>query len=252
MSRSVVFNSLNGFHVKPCPHTFQSFSFNPTRRFIITVHNYGSSFPGNRSSQNLMSSLRAEPIKRTSKMDFAVFAGVQAGGPVPSGPPPNSWKNWILGIVMTVILPLLSHKWGPLLKLKDGIETVVETAEEIAEAVEKVAEEVGKVAEEIADDLPENGKLRNALTFIENVAKETARDAQLADEFIEKVEEVQEKLESFVEEAIDEAKQKSEAEEKSVAEEQSEAAEKSVAEEKSEAAEKSVAEEKSEAAKDQK
>ncbi|KAL2232308.1 UNVERIFIED_CONTAM: hypothetical protein Sindi_1410800 [Sesamum indicum] len=41
--------------------------------------------------------------------------------------------------------------------------------EEVVEAVEKVAGEVEKVAEDIADDLPEGGKLRNAVDFVEKL-----------------------------------------------------------------------------------
>lgn len=44
-----------------------------------------------------------------------------------------------------------------------------------------------KVAEDIADDLPAGGKLKEAVTFIENIAERTAKDAQLVDDTIEKV-----------------------------------------------------------------
>jgi hypothetical protein len=50
-----------------------------------------------------------------------------------------------------------------------------------------VAEQVDKVAEDIADDLPAGGKLKEAVTFIENLAERTAKDAQLVDDTIEKV-----------------------------------------------------------------
>lgn len=42
------------------------------------------------------------------------------------------------------------------------------------EVVEKVAEEVDKVAEDIADDLPD-GKLKNVVDFVEEMAEKTAR-----------------------------------------------------------------------------
>jgi hypothetical protein len=50
-----------------------------------------------------------------------------------------------------------------------------------------VAEQVDKVAEDIADDLPAGGKLKEAVTFIENLAERAAKDAQLVDDTIEKV-----------------------------------------------------------------
>ncbi|KAK0577337.1 hypothetical protein LWI29_031506 [Acer saccharum] len=73
----------------------------------------------------------------------------------------------------------------------------METAEHVAEIVEDVAEKVEKVAEEVADHLPQGGRLKDAVTLIENVAKETAKDANLADQFIEKVEDVEREVESF-------------------------------------------------------
>lgn len=53
--------------------------------------------------------------------------------------------------------------------------------------MEKAAEEVEKVAEDIADDLPEGGKLRKAVDFVEKLAERTANDAGVVDDFIDKV-----------------------------------------------------------------
>lgn len=53
--------------------------------------------------------------------------------------------------------------------------------------MEKAAEEVEKVAEDIADDLPEGGKLRQAVDFVEKLAERTANDAGVVDDFIDKV-----------------------------------------------------------------
>lgn len=69
----------------------------------------------------------------------------------------------------------------------EQIDSAVEIAEDVAEAVEKVAEQVEKVAEDIVDDLPGSGKLKDAATFIEHLAEETAKDAHLVDELIDKV-----------------------------------------------------------------
>lgn len=60
-------------------------------------------------------------------------------------------------------------------------------AEEVTEVVEKVAEEAEKVAEDVAEHLPEGGKLKAAATLVENIAKETAKDAHLVEDIIEKV-----------------------------------------------------------------
>lgn len=54
------------------------------------------------------------------------------------------------------------------------------------EAVEKVAENVDKIAEDIADDLPQ-GKLRDLVESIENIAEKTAKTADCLDNVIDKV-----------------------------------------------------------------
>lgn len=46
---------------------------------------------------------------------------------------------------------------------------------------------MGNVAEEIADHLPQDGKLKESVTFVKNVAKETAKDAHIAEDIIEKI-----------------------------------------------------------------
>lgn len=63
----------------------------------------------------------------------------------------------------------------------------METIEQITEVVEKTAEVVDKVAENIADHLPEGGKFRKTVDFIENVAETTAKDAHLVEDIIDKV-----------------------------------------------------------------
>ncbi|KAL2467864.1 uncharacterized protein Fot_51389 [Forsythia ovata] len=139
--------------------------------------------------------------------NFVVYSGVDPSSvPPPSGPPSN-FLNWILGFAMTVVLPFFSHKWASLLKLKNEVENTVDTIEHFAGAVEKVAEDVEKVAEDIANDLPKGGKLRNMLDFVENVAEKVAEDAHQVEEFIDKVQEAEEKMETFVESLVDEAKE---------------------------------------------
>ena len=54
------------------------------------------------------------------------------------------------------------------------------------DAVEKVAEQVEKVAEDIAEGLPA-GKLKNAVTFIENVADQIDDTAEVVGDAIDKV-----------------------------------------------------------------
>ncbi|KAF8406058.1 hypothetical protein HHK36_008138 [Tetracentron sinense] len=142
--------------------------------------------------------------KSDTKMKMTVYNSAQPGAPLSSGgPPSSSWKNWILGALFSIVLPFLKHKWGPLLALKNEVDMVVDTVERVAEIVEKVAEGVEKVADEVADNLPEGGKLHDALRIVENLAQETAEGAQRAGDLIDKVEAMEDKLESLVESVTD-------------------------------------------------
>lgn len=142
-------------------------------------------------------------VMSKSNRSFAVFNSGLPGVPLPSGPPSSgSWNGWILGIVLTFVVPFLTNKWGPLLKIKNEVETAVQTVENVVDAIEKVAEEVEKVAEDVAENLPA-GNLKNAVTFIENVADEIDDTAEVVGDVIDKVQEVEEQVESAVESAID-------------------------------------------------
>lgn len=58
--------------------------------------------------------------------------------------------------------------------------------EAITDIVEKVADEVEKVADGIGNHLPE-GKLKDALEFVEDIAEETSDGAHLVGQLIDKV-----------------------------------------------------------------
>lgn len=64
---------------------------------------------------------------------------------------------------------------------------MAETVEKVADTVEHVAEDVEKLAEDFAEKLPEDSKLKTVANFVENAAKETAKDAQLAEDLLDKV-----------------------------------------------------------------
>ncbi|KAK6938115.1 hypothetical protein RJ641_031623 [Dillenia turbinata] len=121
--------------------------------------------------------------------------------PLPSDPSPNSWPISLIvgtGILLSIAFPFFKSKWGPFSKLKEEIKTVVETAEHITDAVEKAAEKVDEVAEEVAEHLPE-GRLKNAISRVEKVAEVTAKEAHMAGEVIDKVEEVEKEVKEFME-----------------------------------------------------
>ncbi|KAK8298192.1 hypothetical protein V6Z11_D05G237400 [Gossypium hirsutum] len=147
-------------------------------------------------------------------------SNVEQGPVIPSSPAPapGSWKPWILGFLMSIILPFWRGNWRPLLKLKQEAETVIDTVETVTDIVEKVAEQVEQVADKVGDSLPE-GKLKDALEIAEDMAEGTVDDARIVGEFIDKVEDmvdqVEEELESLIkpnsgddEEEVKEKKQK--------------------------------------------
>ncbi|XP_011097836.1 uncharacterized protein LOC105176659 [Sesamum indicum] len=135
---------------------------------------------------------------------FVVYANSVPGAPLPSGPPPSKSMSWILGFVVSFILPFFTNKWGPLWVIKNRIDTAVQTVENMVEAVEKVAGEVDKIAEDIADDLPQ-GKLKDLVDFVEDMAEKTAKTADSLDNIIDKVQEAEDQVEHIVECAVKEA-----------------------------------------------
>ncbi|KAL0314283.1 UNVERIFIED_CONTAM: hypothetical protein Sangu_2272700 [Sesamum angustifolium] len=64
--------------------------------------------------------------------------------------------------------------------------------------------EVDKIAEDISDDLPQ-GKLKDLVDFVENMAGKTAKTADSLDNIIDKVQEAEDKVEDIVECAVKEA-----------------------------------------------
>ncbi|KAG4954803.1 hypothetical protein JHK87_040397 [Glycine soja] len=114
----------------------------------------------------------------TRKMNMVVYASITPGDPIdPSG-------HW--------------GKWGPLLQLKEKVETTIDEAQRVVDIVEDVAEGVDKVAEEAVKHLPD-GKLRDAVEFVEKVAEDIDKHAERAEDALEKVENMENEFESFIE-----------------------------------------------------
>ncbi|XP_016165582.1 uncharacterized protein LOC107608250 isoform X1 [Arachis ipaensis] len=134
----------------------------------------------------------------TRKMNMSVFGSLQPGPVDPSSSPAHCRKLWIIGTIFTILLSFSRGKWGPLLQLKEKIETRMKEAEKIAEAVEEVAEGVEKVAEDVAKIVPE-GKLHDAAQFVEKVAQDIDKHAQAAEDALEKAKDMEQDLESFFE-----------------------------------------------------
>ncbi|XP_022869621.1 uncharacterized protein LOC111389010 isoform X1 [Olea europaea var. sylvestris] len=116
--------------------------------------------------------------------------------------PSSSWKKWLLGLLLTVILPAVGHKGGLFAGLKSKIDAAVKTVETVTEIVEEVAEEVEKVVEEVEEKLPQDSKLKEALESVENLAKKAVKEAKQAEELVHKVQSVEETIEGTIEGAL--------------------------------------------------
>ncbi|KAG5111165.1 hypothetical protein JHK82_040388 [Glycine max] len=131
----------------------------------------------------------------TRKMNMVVYASITPGDPIdPSG----HWKIWIVGTIFTILVSFTRGKWGPLLQLKEKVETTIDEAQRVVDIVEDVAEGVDKVAEEAVKHLPD-GKLRDAVEFVEKVAEDIDKHAERAEDALEKVENMENEFESFIE-----------------------------------------------------
>ncbi|XP_058224814.1 uncharacterized protein LOC131333976 isoform X2 [Rhododendron vialii] len=208
-TRLITPQSLTNLQIKPCSKS-ETFicSSSPGFRLVISKQNDRSCF-ANDGGLRYRSGGRGLRRGRNGSMDLVVYSDVQPGGaPLPSDPSSNSCrKGWILGALITIMLPFLRNKWGPLFKLTKDVEAVAERAEHVTKVVEEVAEEVDKVAKEVADELPKGGKLEKAIESVENAAEKADKAAHLADDLIDKVEEVDKEVESLMEPVNDQAKE---------------------------------------------
>ena len=66
----------------------------------------------------------------------------------------------------------------------DGVEKAAET---ILKTVEKVAEITEEIASDVADVLPGDGRLKEEVLKIENIADQIDKDAEKAEAFLHKV-----------------------------------------------------------------
>ncbi|CAH9078424.1 unnamed protein product [Cuscuta europaea] len=144
----------------------------------------------------------------TSKRSFGVCFSAGAGiEPAAAGsfPDPNPLKGWLIGILISVILPFLRHKLGSLTQIKNSIKQ----AEEVVHSLEKAAEVVDKVAEDIGENLPA-GKLKDVVALVEHAAEKVDKEAEKLEELIDKVEEFEEKVEDRVKSFVELASHKTE------------------------------------------
>ncbi|KAK8681709.1 hypothetical protein V6N13_054111 [Hibiscus sabdariffa] len=132
---------------------------------VISKHKAKYHIPRNQNLQSPGSGLRLQDADKDKNK--VVCCSVGPGPSFPSNPGPGA-------------------NGGPLLKFKDEVETVIDEVEAVADIVEKVAEQVEEVADDIGNHLPE-GRLKDALEMVEDVAQNTADGARFAGELIDKV-----------------------------------------------------------------
>ncbi|KAH6760130.1 hypothetical protein C2S52_009424 [Perilla frutescens var. hirtella] len=173
-------------------------------------HGTGSSSNARNSSQfHLLPAIkRAKKIDHT--MDFLKSSAkygmistaisrprnVQVKASASSNNPSSSWQKWLIGLLLTVILPAVGYKGGLFSNLKSKIDKAVETVEHVAEMVEEVAEKAEKIVEEVEEKLPEDSKLKDALESFEGLAKMAVTEAKKAEDVVNKVKDVEEELEA--------------------------------------------------------
>nr|AAK20905.1 plastid-targeted protein 4 [Craterostigma plantagineum] len=172
----------------------QAFSFNPISNLHIS-----------RTFKEKEGRIQFVDMAKKNSL-FVVYASNLPGvPPLPSGPPPSSPpKNWIIGFIVSVIIPFFANKLGRFGFLLNRIENAVQQVEDIAEAVEEVAKKADKIAEEIGHDLPE-GKLKNLVEAVEDVAERIAKDADTLDNIIDQVQEAADQVEDIVESVVENA-----------------------------------------------
>lgn len=119
--------------------------------------------------------------------------------------------KWFMGIVLSIFLPL-KQKWESMRQLEGKdititisrtyiymlvwrpdssttgkVEMVVEEVEVVAEVVEKAAAVSENVSAKVADQFPDNSRIKEAALAVEHISTVAVADAQLAQNFIHKV-----------------------------------------------------------------
>lgn len=140
------------------------------------------------------------------KLDVKMESKIQSRAPHASKSSAGIWLRWMLWPILSLVLPLWKKRLTNLLRLEDEVEQVAEVVEDTAEVVEMVAEAAEKVSSGLANKLSHDGKLKDAVLLVERVSKEVEKDAQVTIDFIHKVDEIKQEVETLVEPIIDHQK----------------------------------------------
>ncbi|GKE65608.1 hypothetical protein Tco_1519769 [Tanacetum coccineum] len=145
-----------------------SLAFNPTSRLASFLRSKDL------ESYNFYSSSARSLQYNLAQPKFVVRNNISPrGAPYPSG----SLTNWIVGIVLTCVLPFITHK----------VDTMMETTEHVTETIEAMAKGADEIIDEITDGLPKNSKLKERMEAIDDMIEEVAKGAHIANEIIDKV-----------------------------------------------------------------
>ncbi|GMI74657.1 hypothetical protein HRI_001135000 [Hibiscus trionum] len=99
----------------------------------------------------------------------------------------SPWARWLLGSVLSFLLPFWKSKWAYLKRMEGEAEVVVEVAENAAQVVEKVATVAENMSAEAAEKLPDDSQLKKAAMVVEHVSEIAAEDAHATTKFIQQV-----------------------------------------------------------------
>lgn len=161
--------------------------------------------PANR--RYLSSCDRTSQHGNRSKMEFVVYSADQVADLLPFGIHlPENWPAWLPGVLLAVVVPFFTNKWGPFSKFKAELDKVEEAVDNVADRVEEMAEKVEEFVGDIADDLPEGSQFRQTLEKVEKMADTVGKDAKLVSDMVDKMDEMEAKLENIMDEATEKKK----------------------------------------------
>ncbi|VFQ81832.1 unnamed protein product [Cuscuta campestris] len=108
-----------------------------------------------------------------------------------------TWAKWIIGSMLSLIFPFLKGELEGIRKIEGKVEGVAEEVEEVAEVVETVATTVENVIGRVADKIPANTPLKEAVEAVEHASAHLAQDAHYITTFIHQVEDVKDDIEKL-------------------------------------------------------
>ncbi|GFY90085.1 hypothetical protein Acr_07g0002820 [Actinidia rufa] len=153
-------------------------------RALLSKFSYGHSMD---DGLRLIHANTGVSTKATTDMDKNDKDQVQPSLPAPHKPIFPKWAKWLLGSILSLVLPFPSQKWKNFLTFEGKVEEVVEEVENVAEVVEKVATTAENVSAKVADKLPDNGKLKEAALLVEELENELSDLETMVKPVIDKI-----------------------------------------------------------------